>query len=337
MSLALTDLRTNWFIAGLAGDFARKPVARTVLGVPIVMFRSGSRISALLDRCPHRNAALSLGRIVNGHIECSYHGWRFDGEGSCVAKPGLHGDDCLQTMGVLTFPIVERDGLVWIYPSTGKPPELPPTLYPSLADLKFDSFFWRTSARCSLINGLENLLDPAHPHFIHAGLVRSARKRRLVSVTVRRTSAMVKIDYTADSSPRGLIPTLLERGRSSSHARFFPPSTAQIEYRDESGPRFILTAMFTPESEHQVTIHAVLSTPRKLAPAWLKRIVLLTALSPVLRQDRRILERQQANIDRFGAECFASTPVDLMRPHILHFLKPGTNSPAECYSLKIKI
>jgi hypothetical protein len=55
---------------------------------------------------------------------------------------------------------------------------------------------------------------------------------------------------------------------------------------------------------------------------------------PVLKQDRDILRRQQANIARFGQPAFTSTPLDVMRPHILHFLRhaaQGRDEPATPY------
>ncbi len=61
----------------------------TLLGKEYVIWwdESVAQWSVLEDRCPHRLAQLSLGRIVDGQLMCSYHGWRFDGNGSCVSIP----------------------------------------------------------------------------------------------------------------------------------------------------------------------------------------------------------------------------------------------------------
>ncbi len=48
---------------------------------------AASQWSLLEDRCPHRLAALSAGRIVGGKLTCSYHGWQFNGTGLCMAIP----------------------------------------------------------------------------------------------------------------------------------------------------------------------------------------------------------------------------------------------------------
>ena len=43
------------------------------------------------DRCPHRLAPLSEGRIEpsDGTLFCNYHGWRYDGSGACRGIPQL--------------------------------------------------------------------------------------------------------------------------------------------------------------------------------------------------------------------------------------------------------
>src|SRR5690606_35659473 len=115
--------RRYWYVACLARDLRRRPVARTVLGVPLVLFRDGhGRPAALLDRCAHRNVPLSLGRCRDGVVECAYHGWRFDGGGACRAVPGLGGDDPDRpSRRVDAFPVFERDGLVWVVPTPRGP------------------------------------------------------------------------------------------------------------------------------------------------------------------------------------------------------------------------
>ena len=77
------ELPDQWYVACLASELGRRPLARTVLGTPLCLFRDGAgRVGAMVDRCPHRNVPLSLGRLRDGLLECGYHGWRFDGEGT---------------------------------------------------------------------------------------------------------------------------------------------------------------------------------------------------------------------------------------------------------------
>lgn len=323
MNPSLASLRAQWFVACIAAEVGARPLARTILGVPIVLFRSAGKIAALVDRCPHRNAALSQGRVIGDLIECPYHGWSFDGGGACRRIPGMAGECEHRHQAAQTVSVVEREGLVWVCVGGNESgrTELPPNHHVALNDARFDTFLWAATAQCALVDGLENLLDACHPHFAHAGLVRRTQKRRTVDVTVRRDADGVEAIYHENARPDGLIPRLLEGQRLTSIGRFFPPATAQLEYSGPAGPRFLLTSMFTPGDEKSVLIHSCISTPRKLAPAWLKKTILRAVFGRVLRQDQDVLRRQQENIDRFGgAPKFTSTPLDVMRPHILYFL-----------------
>ena len=83
-----SQLRPYWYIAAEARELGTKPLTRTILGERLVLFRDGEgRPAALIDRCAHRNMALSRGRVSRGAIECPYHGWRYRGDGRCVAIP----------------------------------------------------------------------------------------------------------------------------------------------------------------------------------------------------------------------------------------------------------
>jgi phenylpropionate dioxygenase-like ring-hydroxylating dioxygenase large terminal subunit len=318
VSVDLDSLKRHWFVACESRDLGRRPVARTILGVPVALFRNAGGVAALLDRCPHRNAPLSCGKVVSETIRCSYHGWSFGADGRCREIPGFAAAFAPGNLRVERFRAVENDGLIWV--ALRDDAEHRPASSNIEANQKFDRFLWRTETDGVLDNILENLLDCTHPHFIHGGIVRSAKRRRGVSVEIRRREGMAEAIYTEGRHPAGLLPRLFEGTRSVSIGRYIPPATAELEYRDAHGPRFFLTAHITPINARKAQVFAILATPRRFAPAWAKQLVLKAALWPVLAQDRRILSLQQQQIDRFGGANFVSTPLDVMRPHIQYFL-----------------
>ena len=78
-----------WYIAAWPEELDAGLTARTILNEPIVLFRdSHGRAVALEDRCCHRGAPLSHGQIVDGAIQCGYHGMIFDGCGACIGRHG---------------------------------------------------------------------------------------------------------------------------------------------------------------------------------------------------------------------------------------------------------
>lgn len=69
------------------------PQAFELLGEPLVLWLNDQgNPAAGRDRCCHRTAKLSLGRVDQGHICCPYYGWEFDAAGSCVKVPQLQAD-----------------------------------------------------------------------------------------------------------------------------------------------------------------------------------------------------------------------------------------------------
>src|SRR5262245_44940256 len=123
--LSVAKLCRYWYVACRSEDLSHAPLARTVLGLPLVLFRNASgAATALLDRCPHRNVPLSLGRVLpNGRLECCYHGWQFDGEGVCRLIPGLPGEQNVRERRAPACAVREQQGFVWVFPTLDAEPE----------------------------------------------------------------------------------------------------------------------------------------------------------------------------------------------------------------------
>lgn len=145
-----------------------------LLEVPLVVGRtSDGRSFAMRDSCPHRGIPLSCGHFDGKTLECSYHGWRFDGpSGQCVEIPSLSSQDHLKIDRIFAghYPAAERDGYVWVYmnaPGTRLPETIPEA--PEL--VKFSEKFKITRLACELPShidhGIIGLMDPAHGPFVH--------------------------------------------------------------------------------------------------------------------------------------------------------------------------
>ena len=72
----------GWFPIAWTHEIEHFPVARSLLGKPVVLYRSqAGQVHVFDDRCPHRHAPLSEGTLVEGHLQCPYHGWSFNEAG----------------------------------------------------------------------------------------------------------------------------------------------------------------------------------------------------------------------------------------------------------------
>ena len=96
---------------------ADKPVSFRALGDTLAAWRDASgRPCVVIDRCPHRAMKLSVGRVMDGELQCILHGLRFDGRGACTLIPweterrAVH-----ERVGVRAFPARELGGYIWAY------------------------------------------------------------------------------------------------------------------------------------------------------------------------------------------------------------------------------
>lgn len=138
-------------------------------GTKLVLFRDpdGSP-RGLVDQCPHRGVALSLGRIADdGCVECPFHGWRFDGAGNTCAVP-WNPDAKLDKLKALPVPVLERAGLIWVYTDIGvtapKDPEISDLLLRDATRVTAVELDWKTH----WTRAMENMLDWPHLPFVHA-------------------------------------------------------------------------------------------------------------------------------------------------------------------------
>ena len=300
----------GWFPIATVRQLGRKPLARMLMDTPLVVFRGETGPAVLLDSCPHRHVALSAGRLRGSEIECPYHGWRFAGDGRGTLTPGAVSPAAHRAKAL---PAMERAGLIWTTLGTADFPALPPVL----TETGFDHFWWPIpSSRAGLEDAVENLLDPAHPHFLHAGIVRSNKIRRPVEVTVRFQPGYAEAIYVENARPQAWMPRLLEGIRTIGIGRFLPPSTAQLIFEGPAGIRLAITVFFTPETATTVRSFAHFATQRRLAPAFVKRCLLLAFNFPILQQDRRVLCQQMDNADRLSRVHYAHGPLDFLRPAI---------------------
>jgi len=318
-------LKEHWLIACSSKTLGTKPYACEILSTPIVLFRNQEKITALLDRCPHRNAPLSRGKIINGGLECPYHGWQFDTNGECQKIPGLCNKVTAKSRDATRFEVIECQGFVWIKLSASTHEIYQP---PLLENKNYHSFIWQAEVSASLVNILENFLDGTHTHFVHSGLIRREGERQEVRAAITRGSDRVERRYTGEGKQSGFISKWFERSRRESYGRFILPSVAEIEYCSDSGSELTITAYITSTSDAHHKIYAVISIKQGIIPGVIKQWLLTPFFRKALKQDIEILELQQKTIEQFGKETFISTETDLIRPHIESLLH-GNNKKIE--------
>lgn len=168
-------LLNTWYFAAWAEQI--KPgvlFPRTVIGRPLVFTRRGNgAVSALDDRCPHRFAPLSMGRVEGDRIICGYHGLEFDGSGACVRNPHPSGK-IPAAARVRSYPVVEKHSGLWIWMGERA---ADPGLIPDFAKLDDTSKGPAVTRRDHMVMDVpydlivDNLLDCSHTSFLHDGIL----------------------------------------------------------------------------------------------------------------------------------------------------------------------
>lgn len=162
-------LKNVWYVAAHGHELvAGSLLARKILGEDLVLYRQeNGEPAALIDRCVHRLAPLSAGRIEAGRLRCMYHGLLFDAGGRCVDVPGQ--DRIGPNLKVRAFPVVERHKAIWIW--MGDPALADSALIP---DAHWqDDPAWRCLPgyvhyeRANYVLIIDNLLDFSHLGFVH--------------------------------------------------------------------------------------------------------------------------------------------------------------------------
>ena len=168
-------IKNAWYVAAWSRDIGRQLTSRTILGENIVLYRreDGAPV-ALIDRCPHKLAPLSLGELKGDMLVCGYHGLTFDCSGRCVRIPGQ--ENIPPGAVVRSFPLTERYGAVWIWMGAAdsadpdKIVEVPHYREPGwgLVDGQYLHF------RTHYLNITDNLVDPAHTTYVHKSTIGNA-------------------------------------------------------------------------------------------------------------------------------------------------------------------
>jgi len=161
-------LRNIWYVVAWADEITQdKVLARTVLETPLALFRrTDGSTAALLDRCPHRFAPLSMGCVKGDTVVCGYHGLGFDGTGACTLNP--HGP-IRRSMGIPAYRTHEVHGAVWIW--MGDQERADPALIPNMSYLTdapptaFSKGY--LAARGNYEIFVDNIMDLSHADYLH--------------------------------------------------------------------------------------------------------------------------------------------------------------------------
>jgi phenylpropionate dioxygenase-like ring-hydroxylating dioxygenase large terminal subunit len=165
-------LKNLWYPICRSDMLGDKPLSLRRLGLKLAVWRSGGKVYALEDHCPHRGAPLSQGSICGERgdtLACPYHGVEVRCDGTVTKVPASPGSPLENARATQSFHAIEAHEAIWIYNAAGFVETPPPLNLPEqLTDTDaFSSFLCYAEWMADYRYALDNLMDPMHGTFLH--------------------------------------------------------------------------------------------------------------------------------------------------------------------------
>ena len=295
-------LRNRWYVAGWADQFARELTTRTILNEPIVFYRtSQGEVAALTDRCPHRLAPLSRGRLVGNALQCGYHGLVPNSAGRCARVPTSI--TVPEWAHVKRYPAAELDGFLWIW--IGRAADADVNLItrfacntdPKHVPSRSDS---RINAHYQLV--IDNLLDLSHAQYLHADSPGNDDFYKACGVVALDGTPVYDRRTVYNTTAPPAFEPILGAGKRIDFwmdARVTPPGEYYLEVGvtpagqpREKGNGILSAQLLTPESETSTLYHWTVCRDYDLENAALTNLW-RDAVVAAFEHDRAMIEAQQ--------------------------------------------
>jgi isorenieratene synthase len=188
----------GWYVLAATDSLSEHPRFFYIDGHEVAVWKSGARILAAINRCPHMGAPLSEGTVRDGVLSCPWHGMRI-GEGEHGKFLDSYDD------GVLTWIRLRPEG------ETDRP------VLPARPE-RFVSGVIQFAARCDPEDVIANRLDPwhgvhFHPHsFARLKVIDTENDVLTVRVVFRAFGSLgVEVDCTFHCpEPNTIVMTIIE-------------------------------------------------------------------------------------------------------------------------------
>jgi phenylpropionate dioxygenase-like ring-hydroxylating dioxygenase large terminal subunit len=309
-----------WYVVAASHEVGRAILKRQIAEEHIILYRTESgQPVAMADRCPHRLAPLSMGRLVGDAIECGYHGITFDCSGKCIRIPGE--GRILERFAATTYPALERWGFIWAW--LGEKEKADEKLLPQ-------HFNYQTEPGWCPLDGyvyvqgqyqllIDNLLDLSHEAFLHKGTIGNDAVADTPAVTTVKDGTLEVFRFMKNCNPpklfirAGGFDTNIDRYQK---IHFYPPCYVAIEVwaaptgTEEKRVKWWVLNALTPETAR--TTHYFWALPRgmKLEDRELTE-ALKAGVYRTFAEDKAIVEQQQIILDRVPLESRSVfTPAD---------------------------
>src|SRR6266540_1389109 len=276
-------IRNAWYVGAWDLEIGRNMLRRIILDEPVVFYRreDGTPV-ALEDRCCHRQAPLSMGKLIGDIVKCPYHGLEFDQTGKCVKVPSQ--DKIPPSAKVKSFPVIEKNHWIWIW--LGDAAKADPALIEDFHWLDdpgwgFGGSYLHVEANYLLL--VENLLDTTHLPFLHP--------------TSLGTDAFAKSEFevTREGDRIKVSRWLMDNPPAPFHKQMGGFADGMNVDRCQSMNMWNLNAI-TPETAKSAHYFYAQAYNFKLGERWISDLV-RSQVTKAFLEDMAMIKAQQQNLD----------------------------------------
>ena len=154
------------------------PLFAKRLNKNLVFWRdSNNNICCIDDKCCHRGASLSHGKVYKDNIACPFHGFQFDKNGKTVMIPALgKNTEVNKNFFVEGYEVRDLYGFIWFWYGD-KDKINDKIMFPDdLKDKKFSYSTIKDEWHNHYTRCIENQLDVVHIAFVHSNTIGRGNK-----------------------------------------------------------------------------------------------------------------------------------------------------------------
>jgi phenylpropionate dioxygenase-like ring-hydroxylating dioxygenase large terminal subunit len=253
---------------------------------------------------------LSAGKVAGGNLQCPYHGWLYDGNGHVVAIPA-QGNSFKSSPSCRgkSYAVKEQDGYVYVRLAATPRVDIEPFPMPHYGQSGWETVRVINRFANDVTNCAENFIDIPHTAFVHKGIFRTCRQKKL-EMTVKRFNGSVLVEYHHENNNLGWYEHFLNfKGTEIKHSdRFFMPNITSVEYQMGDNRHLFITSQSIPETDNSTLVYTDITYNYGI---WNKLAIPFVGWTAqhIIGQDVKILGIQGETIAKYGREFFP-TPAD---------------------------
>ena len=284
----------QWYVIAESKEIgAKKPIKMTRLNQVLTLWRDlDGKVCCISDRCCHRGVSLSCGCLVDGQVQCPFHGFLFNGEGAVTLIPA-NGKNAKvpDSMHVKSYSIYENHDLIWMWWGDEDKKTEKPFFFEELSDYSYGSFKDEWNVHYS--RAIENQLDVVHLPFVHASTIGRGNATLVNGPVVVMEGDLMTFyvnNIVDDGKTSPLKPTEIKDYEQLFHLQFHFPNVWQNFISD----KFRIFVAFVPVDEENTVVYVRNYQKLVTLPVLKQLINYLGSLSNklILNQDKRVVLTQ---------------------------------------------